>query len=416
MSFTESITDLVAKNSKGVLGRHPSWRRIPLSEVAKILNGYPFASERFNRDKGMPLIRIRDVRNTQTDAFYDGPYDSAYIVRPGELLVGMDGDFHCSLWKGPPALLNQRVCKITVTRSDYDHRFLAYVLPGYLNAINAATPSLTVKHLSSKTVAEIPLPMPPLNEQRRIVAELDRQFTRLDAAHFGLRRTQANLKRYRTSVLQAAFDGALIGDGRAGWRRVPLGDLIAEGPQNGLYLPQTAYGRGEPIIRIDDYQFDSSRSSSELRRVDADAAMVASYSLRAGDILINRVNSPTHLGKCLAITSRHLPALFESNMMRFRLKESCRPAYLVSYLESRGGRAELTKNAKWAVNQASINQQDVARTPVPLPTPQEQDAIVAEIDRRLSVAQSTAAIVTAKLREAARLRQSILQRAFEGKL
>jgi len=114
VSFTASLNEIVERNEHGPLAKHASWCRVPLSFVATVLNGCPFASENFTRSDGMPLLRIRDVRQRETEAFYKGEYDPTYLVEPNELVVGMDGDFHCALWKGPVALLNQRVCKITV--------------------------------------------------------------------------------------------------------------------------------------------------------------------------------------------------------------------------------------------------------------------------------------------------------------
>ncbi len=123
-----------------------------------------------------------------------------------------------------------------------------------------------------------------------------------------------------------------------------------------LYLPQSSYGSGEPILRIDDYQSDWSRSSSELQRVNATRADRDKYGLKAGDLVINRVNSMTHLGKALAVEPRHIPSVFESNMMRFAVAQGVPPRFLQAYLSSTQGRQSLTKNAKWAVNQASISQ------------------------------------------------------------
>ena len=210
MSFTESLEDLVEQNGNKLLSIHPSWERVRLVAVAQILNGFAFKSDKFSKDDGLPLIRIRDVRSDTTDTRYFGEYEDTYLVEPGSLLVGMDGDFHAAIWRGPTALLNQRVCKITPNEEHYDLRFLSYALPGYLNAINAHTSAITVKHLSSRTVADIPLPLPSLDEQRRIVDEIEKQFTRLDAAVEALRRVQANLKRYRASVLKAACEGRLV--------------------------------------------------------------------------------------------------------------------------------------------------------------------------------------------------------------
>ena len=126
------------------------------------------------------------------------------------ILVGMDGDFNCAIWRGSPALLNQRVCKIVSDERFYKEQFLYYVLPGYLRAINNETSAITVKHLSSRTLLDIPIPLPSVSEQGRIVAEIEKQFTRLDAATAALKRVQANLKRYRASVLKAACEGRLV--------------------------------------------------------------------------------------------------------------------------------------------------------------------------------------------------------------
>ena len=106
--------------------------------------------------------------------------------------------------------VNQRVCKITLHSKDYHPRFLDYALPSYLKAINDETSSVTVKHLSSRTIEEIPLPYPKLDEQAQIVTELDTQFSRLDEAVANLKRVKANLKRYKAAVLKAAVEGRLV--------------------------------------------------------------------------------------------------------------------------------------------------------------------------------------------------------------
>ena len=109
----------------------------------------------------MPLLRIRDVGRNITTTYYSGDYDESEIVHPGDLIIGMDGEFNCSRWQGQPSLMNQRVCRVTLTSPVLTEGFLDLALPGYLAAINEATPSVTVKHLSSKSVGEILLPLPP---------------------------------------------------------------------------------------------------------------------------------------------------------------------------------------------------------------------------------------------------------------
>ena len=201
-----------------------------------------------------------------------------------------------------------------------------------------------------------------------------------------------------------------------GWVWTSLDSLIVDGPQNGLYLPKSLYGSGHPILRIDDYQQDWIRPVMELQRVRAKPEDVATYSLRSSDLVINRVNSPSHLGKVAIWPPGAEMPIFESNMMRAALSSTVVPVYVATYLRSVDGRARLTKQAKWAVNQASINQQDVCGTPVPLPPLSEQSRIVEEVDRRLSLVREVEAQVDVNLTRAERLRQTILHAAFSGSL
>lgn len=214
MAFTMSVAEVIAADTTGLLAKHDSWERVPLAEVAALLNGAPFDSSLFSSMLGIPLVRIRDVLSGETTSFYMGAYDDVYLVKQGDLLIGMDGDFNCGYWGSQLALLNQRVCKVTPNDSFYDKRFLAHVLPGYLAAINANTPSVTVKHLSSKTIGEIDLPLPPRAEQTRIVAKLDELLSDLDAGVVELKAAQKKLQRYRQSLLKAAVEGVLT----ASWR------------------------------------------------------------------------------------------------------------------------------------------------------------------------------------------------------
>lgn len=214
MAFTMGLSELIEADTSGMLAKHSSWERVPLAEVASILNGAPFDSAFFSLTEGMPLVRIRDIVPGETNTRYTGPYEDAYLVEPGDLLIGMDGDFNSSCWRSSVALLNQRVCRISPDEAFYDKELLALVLPGYLAAINANTPSVTVKHLSSKTVGQIELPLPPRAEQARIVAKLEELLSDLDAGVAELKAAQKKLQQYRQSLLKAAVEGTLT----SAWR------------------------------------------------------------------------------------------------------------------------------------------------------------------------------------------------------
>jgi type I restriction enzyme S subunit len=260
---------------------------------------------------------------------------------------------------------------------------------------------------------KVEIPLPPLPEQRSIVASIEQQLSRAYAADSILRTTKNRLRSYAAGVLEAAYGSGRSEELPAGWRWVTMRTLISGGPQNGVYIPKSEYGSGVPILRIDDFQDWSSRSAQEMKRVRLDEGAAKHHALQNGDLVINRVNSPTHLGKCLIVEPRHVPAVFESNMMRMRLEPSIHPRYLELYLRSPSGRRRLTERAKWAVNQASINQQDVLNTKVPLPPSLEaQREIVTGLDAKLVAAWGVVgAIASVELRSRA-LQRRVLSDAY----
>jgi type I restriction enzyme, S subunit len=210
MALTIPLDQLISANVNPLLRAKAHWPRARIGTFGSVMNGFAFKSTLFTRDRGMPLVRIRDVGDKASETYYAGEFDARYLVEPGDLLIGMDGDFNCARWRGPRSLLNQRVCRVTADPKLCHPRWLDYVLPSYLKAINEATSSITVKHLSARTIEEIPFPLPPMPEQIEIVANIEKQFSRLDEAVAGLQRVRANLQRYKAAVLRDAVEGRLV--------------------------------------------------------------------------------------------------------------------------------------------------------------------------------------------------------------
>ena len=173
-------------------------KTVRLGDHATFLSGFAFKSSLFNENgQGLPIIRIRDVVRGYSDTFYSGRYEAKYVVRQGEYLIGMDGEFNLARWQSDQALLNQRVCKIDGLSKDLDRHYLAKFLPILLKKIEDETPFVTVKHLSVKKLNEAEIPLPPLAEQKRIAAILDAA----DALRAKRRETLAQLD----TLLQSTF-------------------------------------------------------------------------------------------------------------------------------------------------------------------------------------------------------------------
>jgi type I restriction enzyme S subunit len=180
-----------------------SWVWASLVDVCQVSYGFAFDSAHFGQPgHGRPLIRIRDIASLDTQAYYDGPFDPRYLVAPGDYLVGMDGDFNLRQWRGPEALLNQRVLRLQSWRQDISPRWTAIPLQMILDHLHISTSQTTVKHLSAKQVNGIRIPLPPLEEQHRIVAKVDELMALCDELEVAQTHREARRDRLRTTSLR----------------------------------------------------------------------------------------------------------------------------------------------------------------------------------------------------------------------
>ena len=314
------------------------------------------------------------------------------------------------------------------------------------------------------------IPLPPLPEQDRIVAEIEKQFTRLDASVAALKRVQANLKRYRASVLKAACEGKLVpteaelahaeghdyepanqllerilSERRAHWesrekRRgrykepsSPDTSELSELPKGWVWatLSQISdlkggatkgrrFRAGEsltevPYLRVANVQ-RGYLDLSELKTIEVTQEVADQLALVPGDILFTEGGDRDKLGRGWVWKGELDGCIHQNHIFRSRLLLTEMHPEFVSWWGNSFGQTFFEHSGKQTTNLASINLSVLSSFPVPLPPLAEQRRIVAEVERRLSVIQQAEATVEANLTRAERLRQSILKQAFSGKL
>ncbi|MBL8624422.1 MAG: restriction endonuclease subunit S [Myxococcales bacterium] len=408
-----------------------------MGDLAEYINGLAFKPTDWV-SSGRPIIRIQNLNSV--DAPFNlttRPVDERYLVRRGDLLVSWSATLDAFIWHGPEAVLNQHIFKVVPNPLLVDSSFLYWAMKAVIREMvqGEHLHGSTMKHINRGPFLSHPLLLPPLPEQRRISAKLNRLRDHRQRAEEALDAVRPLLAKLRQSILASAFRGDLTADWRAtraglpyvthtstsplpaAWTEAPLGDLIADGPTNGLYKGREFYGAtGHPILRISNFQDDQAPHRDELSQLTISDEERHRYALQVNDLVINRVNSPSHLGKCLIIDTSLSGVLFESNMMRISLTERVHPHFVAAMLRSPQGRARLIANAKWAVNQASINQADVQNTRLPLPPLDEQHEIVSRVTRALRFLETTAALAERQLEQFGTLGAAILGLAFRGEL
>ncbi len=167
--------------------------KIKIGEHIKIIPGFPFNSALFNIDgEGLPLIRIRDLLTSKIETYYKGEYPKDYIIEEGDILIGMDGDFHIVKWKNKTkALLNQRIMKVAQKEgAKINIDYFYYFLFPFLSDVWEKTTATTVKHLSTYDVSETVTEFPDFQIQTKIA----RILSTADAV---IEKTQAAIVKYK---------------------------------------------------------------------------------------------------------------------------------------------------------------------------------------------------------------------------
>ena len=169
------------------------WEVRTAKDVATVTYGFPFASKKFNTDGiGTPVIRIRDILDGSINTFTDEVAEPKYHIKNGDILVGMDGDFHMCIWSSGHAFQNQRVAKFESNGEigNY-HLFLALELP--IQTWNKSIVGTTVAHLGDMHIKTIQIAWPPANilaKAREILEPMSEQIIMLKRQIQNLRRTR----------------------------------------------------------------------------------------------------------------------------------------------------------------------------------------------------------------------------------
>ena len=466
MSLIHAVSDLFSEATL-LTPINKKWKYIELGKNCKIQNGYPFKSSCFNSDKkGMPLVRIRDINKSTQETYFNGDYPLEFVVNKGDLLIGMDGDFNCNIWKSSPSLLNQRVCRIIPNEKILLRKFLFYGLTGYLKVINDNTSSTTVKHLSSRSISEIPYPLPPLQEQERIVAKLDSLFAHLESAKQGLEKIPVLLKQFRQAVLTQAVTGKLteefeyfpaleniIDEKNKFWKNenskkkqgkiindknnlsqivvekfksylikkydIASFDQIASTAQNALkagpfgsslkkefYVNKgyKIYGQ-EQVIKDDPFYGDYYIDEERFNSLK-------SCKVSSGDILISLVGT---IGKVLIIPEDFEPGIINPRLVKLSLHNKINPKFIKLFLQSDFIINHLKDNSHGGTMDV-LNLGILKELPIPVPSLEEQTEIVRRVEALFSKADAIEAQYKKLKEQIDQLPQAILAKAFRGEV
>lgn len=351
---------------------------------------------------------VVDVEERITEAAVAN--SSAKVFPAGTLLIAMYGATVGKLGVlARPAATNQAVCAV-FPNEGIDAKFLFWFLRFQRATLIEKAVGGAQPNISQSILRDLPVPVPPWDSQRRIVAEIEKQFSRLDEAVANLQRVKANLKRYKAAVLKAAVEGRLV-ETEGGWSSVVLGD-IALSVRNGCSVKPDA-DSGARILRISAVR-PLELDAQDVRFLPGNLEDYAPFDIKTGDVLFTRYNgSRDYVGVCAVVPERMPPTIYPDKLIRVRVdKEKVLPEFLAIACSAGEGRDFIKSKIRTTAGQSGVSGSDIKSIPMSVPSVGAQEVIVAEVDRRLSVLRNVEAEVKANLRRAEALRQATLARAF----
>lgn len=334
-------------------------KHLRLGDHIQVTPGFPFNSQKFNSDrKGVPLIRIRDIASDDTEVYFDGPVPAGYEVVCNDVLIGMDGNFRITTWKGVPGQVNQRVLRLRERPNGGLHLpYVAYLLVGRLQQIEDATGQTTVKHLKTGEVENTYITCLPYQEQQgiaEVLSALDEQIETMEATVHKLNMQRKGLAADLLTCRH--LPTSEIAD-------VRLAEVIPT-VQYGISSSLTEAG-AIPVLRMNNLS-GGEIDVSDLKYSPTDVP--SDLYLKPGDVLFNRTNSMEHVGRTSLWRGQLTKCTFASYLVRLS-PDSKRllPEYLVYLLEWEENQLQMRKYATPGVQQVNINPTSLRRCRVQIP-------------------------------------------------
>ena len=420
---------------------------------------------------GPKYLRITDIQDDAVDwsqvpsCEIDKEEIPKYQLQPGDLVFARTGATVGKSYlirSAPPASVFASYLIRIRFRDEVDPRYVAYFFrsPSYWRQISERQAGIGQPNVNGKKLAQVQLPVAPIEEQRRIVAEIEKQFSRLDEAVANLKRVKANLKRYKNAVLKAAVEGSLVPteaelacrEGRSyetgkqllqrildrsreawrakheppsaptpidgfalpeGWAWASVAQVMREPIVNGLSVKESAVPTQVRALRLS-AMLGNGLEYEDFRYLPVDATEVADIVVAEGDFFVSRGNGSLALvGRGCRAQKPPYEVIFPDTMMRVRFTDEAQVHLWFEVMwPGRLVRQQIESRVKTTAGIYKISQPQLASMTLPLPPIAEQRRSVQEVERRLSMLKSVETEVAREFERAATMRSSLLARSF----
>ena len=329
----------------------------------------------------------------------------------------------------------------------FEPKYLAFYLStdGFVSFANQLNQGDRPR-VSFDQIADHEIPLPPLSEQRRIVAKLETLLGKVDACQQRLGKIPILLKRFRQAVLAAACSGRVTADWREDratddpddtdrktsvkpaksvvkdsgddlpdtWRTAELSEFIESSFYGPRFSKESYSTKGIPTVRTTDMGFDGSIVLKHSPCISLSKTELEKFGLQHGDLVVTRTGAT--IGKCALYHKSLGPAIPGAYLIRFRFKrDAIVPKFALRFLMSPAGQ-QLLVGGSTAVAQPNVNATTISQFIIPIPPLAEQQEIVRRVEALFALAAQIEARLGQARAQVDQFTPSLLAKAFRGQL
>ncbi len=391
------------------------WKSAQIGKLCNLINGKAFKPEDW-KTSGLPIIRIQNLNNkTAAFNYFEGVPEPKHLVQNGQLLFAWSGtpgtSFGAHVWTGPTGVLNQHIFKIEFDEKILDKVFFRHAINQKLDElINIAQGGVGLRHVTKGKFENTQINFPPIEEQKRIVARLDRLLARVDSCRAHLDRAAAAIKRFRQSVLNAAVTGALNQSNFDKWQLFSLEQIGTLARGKSKHRPRNEpklYGGPYPFIQTGDIANSGGRITSH-KQTYSEEGLKQSKLFPAGTLCITIA---ANIADTAILT---YPACFPDSVVGFIADNKVALNRFIQFAID--ANKTLLDELATATAQKNINLSTFQKFKFRAPLVEEQVEIVMKAETLLNKADEIESKLTAARERVDNLTASILAKAFRGEL
>jgi type I restriction enzyme S subunit len=383
-----------------------TWKSHKLGELAQYINGKAFKPEDW-KTSGLPIIRIQNLTDSSKPFNYCvQPVESRYYVNDGDLLISWSATLGSFIWNRGPAVLNQHIFKAIPNAELVERDFLHFLMLDTLDEMAIHAHGIAMKHITKEKFEAIEVAIPPLPEQRRIVARIQECMERVEEIGANTTTVTRELDALFPALLNERFSGIREAHGARlledvtdirGGSSLPKGAVIDQGAASVM------------LVKVGDMNADGNERTINGAREYFPLANAGRGVIEAGAVIFPK------RGGAIATNKKRLlgrPALLDPNLMAVVAKrEVLRPDYLYYWCLA----LDLSKLSNGGVI-PQLNRKDLAPLEMPVPDMAAQVQIVEQLQQAEQHCSQLKIEFASAQADRARLREAILRKAFAGEL